>query len=306
MNEKSQTKNFEIIFGEEQHEIESATLTTYLLNFSNLLQEVNQELNPGTKLKIKIQAFAPGSFKVQYRAENEIDPDNLFKDSADTQKNVDEVMSVSHEILRIKKHVGGSMPTLEHEGEKIKIINDKGEIELFREKAHKMYVSNRNIDNYAQKQFEIINADENIEEVIHKANDEEVMFDLQREEFPLMSTVSPLVDHKTLKPEVLKDQTLTLFKLVFERGYKWEFIYKQRKISATISDEALYDKIDEGSRFGKGDRFIVDLKEVKEFDETLQDYVIRDKDYEVIEYKKHIERPKQLRFEDGQVNSDTD
>ncbi len=55
---------FKLKFGGKLNEVDASTLGYSLLNITNLVQEVNQELATGQKIEIKVKAHAPGSFLV--------------------------------------------------------------------------------------------------------------------------------------------------------------------------------------------------------------------------------------------------
>jgi transposase InsO family protein len=55
---------------------------------------------------------------------------------------------------------------------------------------------------------------------------------------------------------------LHIFKVVFVKGYKWQFYYKGVKIHAAIIDETFYKEIDKRTKFSNGEIFY-NLKEAK-------------------------------------------
>ena len=85
---------------------------------------------------------------------------------------------------------------------------------------------------------------------------------------------------------------MTIFKVVFEKGYKWQFYYQGNKISAVIKDESFFSQIDEGAKFSKGDKLIANIEIKQVFDKTIQAYV--NKEYSVIKIKQRIPRDEQL------------
>ena len=104
-----------------------------------------------------------------------------------------------------------------------------------------------------------------------------------------MALPSSIPDKNTrIKPE---EAILTIFKVVFEKGYKWQFYYQGNKISADIKDETFYGKIDSGAKFSKGDKLIADIEIKQTFDDSIQSYI--NKEYSVIKIKQRIPRDEQ-------------
>jgi len=84
---------------------------------------------------------------------------------------------------------------------------------------------------------------------------------------------------------------LTIFKVVFDKGYyKWQFYMQGRKISATIPN-AFMERINTGERFAKGDTLVVELEVEKTYDKTLDIYI--EKDFKILNVIDHIPRADQ-------------
>lgn len=80
--------------------------------------------------------------------------------------------------------------------------------------------------------------------------------------------------------------TLVVVGLNFERGSRWQFMYNGFKISMTVKDDALMQKIDEGERFGKGDAIKVRLRRMQRYNKEYRAY--ENKSYRIVEFIDHI------------------
>ena len=120
----------------------------------------------------------------------------------------------------------------------------------------------------------------------------ELVFESNKCDFDSIAYPAVLPEEDTKKSE--EEATLTIFKVVFEKGYKWAFVYRGIKISASITDESFFQKIDEGVKFSKGDRLLVDLEIIKVFDKTIQAYV--NKEYKIVKVTQHVPRGNQTKL----------
>jgi len=135
-----------------------------------------------------------------------------------------------------------------------------------------------------------LNADDAIKGLEIYDQDHKRLCKVERESFEYMSLPAPLPESDTrIKPE---EAILTIFKVIFEKGYKWQFYYQGNKISATINDESFFDQIDRGAKFSKGDKLIANIEIKQVFDKTIQAYI--NKEYSVVMIKKRIPRDEQL------------
>ena len=92
-----------------------------------------------------------------------------------------------------------------------------------------------------------------------------------------------------MSDEIDTNARLTILKLSFEKGARWEFIYKGFKIAMNVKDDALMDIIDKGARFGKGDAIRVTLKIIKKFNPEYNAMV--NHSYKIVEFHEHIKNP---------------
>jgi hypothetical protein len=61
---KRDTNEFNITFEGDIGSVDVTLLTTTLLNFNTIIQEVNKELKTGKQVSLQIQTFKPGSYDI--------------------------------------------------------------------------------------------------------------------------------------------------------------------------------------------------------------------------------------------------
>ncbi len=86
--------------------------------------------------------------------------------------------------------------------------------------------------------------------------------------------------------QIDENAKLTIIKMSFEKGAKWEFLYNGFKIKINVKDDALMDIINKGARFGKGDAIKVTLKIIKKYDSEYNAMV--NHSYKIIAFHEHI------------------
>ncbi|GAB1468313.1 hypothetical protein MASR2M64_10290 [Candidatus Cloacimonadota bacterium] len=100
---------------------------------------------------------------------------------------------------------------------------------------------------------------------------------IDRPDFELLSQTSNVLDLPTnLHVTTLSNVSVTIIKLSFERNYKWSFYYNGFKINASIRDLSFFEQIDNRIPFAKGDKLIVDLRIVQEYDKEVRSLVNRE------------------------------
>lgn len=89
-----------------------------------------------------------------------------------------------------------------------------------------------------------------------------------------------------IKDEFDDDARLTIVKMSFEKGARWEFLYNGFKIAINVKDDALMDIINKGARFGKGDAIRVTLKIIKKYNAEYNAMV--NHSYKIVAFHEHI------------------
>lgn len=281
---------FKVIFDGEVELVSTDILISNLLSTTHILQELNKELK-GPKIDISIRPFALGSFEIVYAVVHASIVSGLL--SVLTKSHLEylkSLISIALDIFKIKKHLGGEKPAeCIQEGNKVRIKNNFGTILIADGRALDYYKNNTSINEFLNRAFRSIEHQENIESMKVTDKENKELFNVERKDFKNMYAPNKLLEEGE-KYKIIDDAKLVIFKIVWEPGYKWGFIYEGIRINAYIKDEDSFNKI-KTNGFYEGDYFIAKLKITQRYDERVKTFI--NTDYEIEEIKDHIKAPKQ-------------
>jgi hypothetical protein len=267
-------------------------LLTNLLNISNVLEEINKSILPNKKIKINITAVEKGSFIVDIELFHQIlnDIKDFFSNSE--VQGIGIVSAAFIELLRLKKETKGKKPESIVYKDNEAIINGNVTVN---KNTYNIYSKNEKINSSIQNTFEAIADEPNIEAFEVKQIDNKIPnFIINRNEFNIMQASNELLKEKEKTIEE-NNVELQIFKVVFESGRKWEFIYGGFKISAKIQDELFLRKVTSGEeRFGKGDILKANIRITQIFDEEAGVYL--NKEFFIMKIIDHIKPPEQVKL----------
>jgi len=274
-------------YNSDDDSIDLNTLLLSQINFATVLNEIKKEVAPGVDLSIRIKPLEKGSvpfdiiLNVSWLA-NLISPDVVEYSSA--------IISTLVGVIQLRIWLKGKKPnTIKLEGDKV--ILTIGDTELIVDKTiYEIAEKNSIIDQALQKGFNAIDADESVTGVEILNEKKESLISVPRYEFENFSGSNEFFDQEKNKQTSITRERLTIFKVVFEKGVKWQFYQGSRKISASINASDFWDKINNGESFAKGDVLIVDLEKGVEFDSTLGIYI--EKGFTVLNVIEHIPKGK--------------
>lgn len=298
---------FTLKFDGKPNEVDAATLGASLLNVTSIIQEVNSELNTGQKLEIKVRGTAPGSFLVHLGIDpaqvpdllNHLTPENLKTAGAA----VGFVVTAVAGVFKIRQILKGKAPenVIEEKGGEVRLVSSDGNSLLVDKRTYNIYLNNPKVNEAVTKTFKVLDADSSVTGFEISDKSEKPLFEIAREEFSLLTTGSgfPLPERQS----VVEETKLHIIKLSFEKGSKWELLYRGIKISASLDDSDFYGRIDRGESFAKGDVLAVELEIGKVFDPSINAY--ENKSYAIKRVVEHIPRAKQAGLFDKQGELDT-
>lgn len=285
-------KSFKIVFDGQLHQVDVNTLISSLVNFSTILQEINSEINSGSKIDVKIRALAKGSFKIDHvlsfpeSKEGEIP----IMNSEQIKMKLDNIVEITKDLLELKKEFKGEIIEGTEQEDTIQILTDKGDIKFVNKTSIKIYNSNQEVQNAITNQFKALENEPAIEDFEIRDEKDEILLKIEKDKFKDMSSKVDILTDRERKLTI--KASLVVFKIVVEKGYQWEFFFKGNRIKAYISDDTFFKRIDNGQPFAKGDRLEVQLEITQVFDETLNAFI--NKSFEVKKVENHIPRSKQL------------
>lgn len=273
--------SIQIKFQGEAHQIDANTLINTLIHYNAVLMQINNEYGQGAqKINLVVNAIEKGSFIIDLSVvESAIK--SLF-----SSKSVEYIAG----LITIFGGVLGAYKTLK--GKPAKSKEDKASIEMG---DVSIEVKNTIINVYndsstreaISKAFKTASEDGNVEGVIVSSNGDDLL-KADKSEFTdlIYDDFESETDVPEEKDEIDENARLTIVKLSFERGARWEFIYNGFKIAMNVKDDALMDIIDKGARFGKGDAIRVTLKIIKKYNQEYN--VMMNHSYKIIEFHEHI------------------
>lgn len=297
----SQGNEFTLKFDGKLNEVDAATLGSSLLNVTTIIQEVNADLNTGQKLEIKVKGTAPGSFLVHLGLDpsqvaplmEQLTPENLKIAAA----GVGLVITTVAGVFKIRKVLKGKAPKeVSEKGDEVHLKDSDGNTLIIDKRTYQVYVNNPKVNESLTKTFKTLDSDPSITgfEILDKK--ERPLVEIPREEFSQLTIGSglPLPERQSITEKT----KLHIIKLSFEKGFKWELLYRGFKISASIEDDDFYAKIDRGESFSKGDVLDVELEIDQVFDPSINAY--ENKGYKVKRVVEHIPRAKQGKLFESQ------
>lgn len=278
-------EEFNVIFKGSIESIDSEILIANLVTTSHIIQDINKEIG-GKEIEISIKSFAPGSFEMAYIIAHATLVSGLFSVIAGTNiQTLRMILDLLGDILKLKKLLGGKKPIDSTDrGEKIQLKNSRGNIIIVDKRSYSIYSQSPSVNEDIIRGFKNLEKNEGITGYHIIKKDGGVIFIAEREEFKGLCAPNEFIEENK-KIKIIDNAKLSIFKIVFERGYKWTFIYDGQKINAHISDEDFYKTLDL-YEFKDGDYFDATLKITQVYDPKYQTYI--NSDYEVTKINQHI------------------
>ena len=284
------SKDFKIKFGNTSNEIDVDTLISSLMYMSNIIQEVNKELDTDKRIEVKIKALEKGSFEIHIELVETIIK-SLF--SKDNVAYTSEIIGIVGGLFAFAKFLGGEKPKeiVTTSDQSIKITNHNGNATVFQNSVVNIYNDNNLVRDYISKQFNALEKSDDVSSFEILDKEDTVLTHIERQEFPLLAKK---IQSETKKSEVelLSNEKMQIIRPSFSMELQWDFIYKGTKISAKMIDEKLIESIDRGENFAKGDLMVVDLEITKFYDAEFDAYMITKDSYKIIKFKNHIKSGK--------------
>lgn len=272
----------------QEHSIDANTLVNMLIHYQAIVTEANKQLSGGSReVLLKVNALKQGSFIIDVSVVQNVISQLFSKDT------------VSY-IADLCGAVGG-VYALYHKFKGKPVRTDKEKKDAVSIKIGNVNIAANTINIYNQsavrqaisKSMETANEDPSVEGFTIKGDKGDTCAQFEREEFKDFiydgfDTEDDIPDEKVIDEAT----TLIIVGLNFEPGSRWQFMYNGFKISMTVKDDALMQKINEGERFGKGDAIKVRLRRIQRYNKNYRTY--ENKSYKILEFYEHIIPPKPL------------
>lgn len=142
--------DFNITFEGDINSVDVNLLTTTLLNFNTLIQEINKEVNTGKNVSLQIQTFQPGSYDILCSLAGDSGLVNSLFNllNKENLQFASIIIGTLADILSIKEFLGGKKPKIiENKNEDSIIIkNQDGQVKVISKKAGDIIFNNSTVN----------------------------------------------------------------------------------------------------------------------------------------------------------------
>lgn len=283
-----QTTTYTFKYGSDTDSIDLNTLLLSQIHFTTVLNEVKKKVAGDTDLAIKIRPLSKGSVPFDIIL-NVSWFHSLIEPAAVVLGIPTSIISAYVGIIQLRKWgKGRKMADIVIDGDKVyvRIGDERMEVDKI---VYEISTQNAVVDKALTKGFEAIEKDEDVTNIELLDDKKKPLIKVERESFSSFTTPNESFSELT-QTDPTRQEALTIFKVIFDKGYKWQFYLNGRKISASMPD-AFMDSIKKGERFGYGDTLVVDLQIEKVFDKELNIFI--EKDFKILNVVKHTPRPQQ-------------
>lgn len=272
-------------FEGQTHSIDANTLVNVLVHYQAVVTEANRQFGGGAReVRLQVNAIEKGSFVIDISVVQNI-VQQLF--SGDSIAYIAGLVGIIDGVYNLYKKFKGRPVKTKADVEKAsEAVNINGDVSLNINNITNVY--NQPVVREAiSKSVETADEDPNVEGFSISKGKDGPAVTFKREEFKEyiytdFDTEEDIPDERSFD----ETATLTIVGLNFERGSRWQFMYKGFKISTIVKDDALMSKIDEGERFGKGDAIRVRLRITQKYNKDYKAY--ENKSFKIIGFYEHI------------------
>lgn len=297
----SREEKFVFKYNGDLEYIDFDTLYTSQLHFTEFIKELKQSLSPDGDLQIKVKALPKGSFPIELYLDFELAKDVLAWGGGALLA-AGGFISAINSIFDLFKNLKGNKPDKEEvKGDNTIIYIDNRTFEI-PTSIYNIVKNNPKIRQEISLSFEKIEDDIDITGVELLDEEKRSLIEIAKEEFVFFDRRAT---EKILYEEIPADitvpknnQILSIFKVVFSKGFKWQFIYKGIKISANIEDNDFLLNVTKGNlSFSNGDAMNCDIQIKQTFNEIANTF--ENSSYTIKKVNEIIPRPKQTRMFDN-------
>lgn len=232
---------FVVYFGGKPNEVDTYTFANALVALSDAFQEINNQVNPGYSLELRLEAVAEGSFKARIR---------------EIPKSIKDAFKWGANVVVMPILVTVFYESVLKPDDSTKIIVNTSEVVI--EKGKDRIIVPRDAYDRAQKLTDrkkvmrhvanavaAVQSDPNVTSLgIYKGFDTEQppAILIPRDEFALVRASAEEEDGG--KRTIPKDAVLGILKAVLAKSdRKWDFVWNGVKIGATINDPVFMAKV---------------------------------------------------------------
>lgn len=280
----------ELKFDGRLREVDVTAFGQVLLDFAEVAKAANRRSGSNANLDVRITATGEGCFEAFLKLVLANPDDTLYLTAAGLGV-IEGIFGATVGVYKLHKWLAGRKikPVVE-EGDAVMITDNAGNSTTIAGDVYNLYFGDKSVSEAIARTFGALNETPAITGFKIRGADEANSFTANRNEFDAMASVPAAVTEAEATITETVEADLRILKVILDRSYtrKWEFFYLGQKISANITDERFFDKVEAGMPFAKGDSLRVEMDILKERDETLGVAWIRG--YTIRDVKEHLER----------------
>jgi hypothetical protein len=274
-------------FGGQTHQVDVQTFAYSVLNFATVIKEANKKIN-GNPIEITIKAPKEGSVLVELAATI-----NTINSLLPQMDHIGELIIVVGAIYGVHKFISGKkVKNTNKNGDNVDIILEDNSKITIAEKVYNIYVNTPAISNGISQHFSALNEDPAVTE-FKVSKDNKNIIEVERKDYARLAIKQQFESNNSRT--TIESANLYIYKVVFDKtDRKWEFYYNGNRISASISDDSFFNRIDKGESFSKGDQLKVDLQVNQIFDESVGTYV--NQSFQILTVNEHSKRSEPIKL----------
>ena len=283
----------------QTNQIDANTLINTLVHYTAVINQINDVIGEGDrKVDLKINALERGSFIIDISLVESVMEQigSLF--NKENIEYLSHVVASLGGILGIYSLLKGKQIKKENESKDKDVeqiientVNTIGNVRIKGDTIINIY-NNSTVRSAISKSIETAANDPAVEGINISSQGKDLI-KVERGEFD--NLIYDGFDEEKSSKEVffttVRDAKLTIITLSFETKRNWVFIFDGIKITMPMKDSILWQQINSGMRFAKGDAIKVDLEITKVYNSVYNAY--ENKKYRIIEFKELISRVKQ-------------
>lgn len=255
-------------FGGQLSSVDAYTFANSLVSLADLVRAINEVVNPGQNIEVRLDAVGPGSFRAVIRRVKKgfggflsRAPENIFW------------AVVAAWIIAPQFDAGKTIQVFD---DRVEIYEGGDTIIVSRETYDQLNNTRNNpkIERAVRKTFETIERDENVSNfgVTPRLDDKEPLVQIPREDFARLSSAPSLfvTDDGKRRSATARTSLIVLKPWIDASKHKWSFEWNGVPMSAHVADLGFLDMVkDHEIRFGNGDALEAKIEYFQDFDENL-------------------------------------
>jgi len=295
-----QVEKFTFKYNGDLEYIDFDTLLTSQVHFTEAIRELKETLYPEGELKIKVKALPPSSFPIELYLDISQNPEKILLYGSAAIIAVGGFAGAINSIIDLYKHLSNRSPDKETKKGDVTYIQVNNTTLEINTTLYDAVKANPRIRKELSATFEKIKKDDEVTGIDLVYSNGKKMNSLSKSDFDSFSSeaVERIIEESEVHIRKLlkKDARLKIFKVVFERGFKWQFVYVGHRISANIIDENFLIEVGKGERsFTNGDTMICDLRIDQKFNPFVNAF--ENLSYTIAKVIDYIPRSQQSQFD---------